>query len=75
MTKVLRPDGREYDEFRRPILKFRRVGANDMLEYTVADNALFVEIVPSKKITVDLINLQCSELFPFQQKLAQRIIS
>lgn len=45
MTKVLRPDGREYDEFRKPILKVRRVGTSDVLEYTVADNALFVEII------------------------------
>lgn len=66
MTKVLRPDGREYNEFRKPILKLRRVGKSDVLEYTVADNALFVEIIPSKKIAVELVNLKCSELFPFQ---------
>lgn len=70
MTKVLRPDGREYDEFRKPILKLHRVLRNDILEYTVADNALFVEMIPSKKIMVELVNLKCSELFPFQQKLA-----
>ena len=66
MTKLLRPDGREYNEFRKPILKLYRVGAKDMLEYTVADNALFVEIVPAKKIVVELVNLECSELFAFQ---------